>query len=71
MSKENIAEKLQKENAQLRAENTALKNVVRGMNSFLFMDDFDVEMLQAETLPEEDDEHIRAIDDQVRGLFNE
>jgi DNA anti-recombination protein RmuC len=35
MSKEEIIERLQEENAQLRAEVTALKNVVNGMNSFL------------------------------------
>ena len=34
MSKENEVERLQKENAQLRAEVTALKNVVNGMNTF-------------------------------------
>ena len=35
MSKEELIERLQEENAQLRAEVTALKNVVNGMNSFL------------------------------------
>ena len=35
MSKEEIIERLEQENAQLRAEVTALKNVVNGMNSFL------------------------------------
>jgi len=35
MSKELEVERLQKENAQLRAKVTALTNVVNGMNSFL------------------------------------
>ena len=35
MSKEELIEILEQENAQLRAEVTALKNVVNGMNSFL------------------------------------
>ena len=39
MSKEELIERLQEENAQLRAEVTALKNVVNGMNSFFAGED--------------------------------
>ena len=35
MSKELEIERLQKENAELKAKVTALQNVVNGMNSFL------------------------------------
>lgn len=35
------------------------------------LDDYDLELLQAEQLPQEDDEYIRIIDGFVRGDFNE